>query len=209
VSDGARTRSARPTGYEWGKGAYESAAVIVVDVIEDMMVAENLRARRGRLTTAINALVQYARLRGFPVCWVRQEYAPALADAPLEYRRKSLRRTIAGTEGAQLLRELDVRISDHLIVKKRYSAFFRTDLESLLREWDVKSLLLAGVNTHACVRATALDAYQMDYPVYIVTECTGSYDEAHHIMSLHYLDGKIATVVTLAEVLGERDCRAD
>lgn len=57
--------------------------------------------------------------------------------------------------------------------------------------------LLAGAHesTHACVRMTAIDAYQHDYPVYVITDCVGSYDLEHHEVTLRYIDGKIGTVL--------------
>jgi isochorismate hydrolase len=53
-------------------------------------------------------------------------------------------------------------------------------------------LVLAGINTHACVRMTAIDAYQRDLPVVLARECVASYDAEHHAITLRYLEGKIA-----------------
>jgi isochorismate hydrolase len=61
--------------------------------------------------------------------------------------------------------------------------------------------VLAGVNTHACVRTTAIDAYQRDLDVIIAREAVGSYDKTHEAVSLRYMDGKIASVVSVAELL--------
>ena len=110
---------------------------------------------------------------------------------------------IAGTAGAELLPELDVASDDRVIVKKRYSGFFGTDLDDYLRRSRVDKLVLAGVNTHACVRMTAVDAYQRDYDVAIVTDCVGSYDREHHNVSLRYMDGKIGRVMPLRTFLAE------
>jgi isochorismate hydrolase len=59
---------------------------------------------------------------------------------------------------------------------------------------------VAGVNTHACVRMTAIDAYQRDLDVIIPKEAVGSYDRIHGDMSLRYMDGKIASIVSIAEL---------
>jgi isochorismate hydrolase len=61
---------------------------------------------------------------------------------------------------------------------------------------------VVGVNTHACARTTAIDAYQHDYPVYVISDCVGSYDQEHHEVSLRYIDGKIGTVLSLADFIG-------
>jgi isochorismate hydrolase len=61
--------------------------------------------------------------------------------------------------------------------------------------------VLAFVNTHACVRATAVDAYQRDLEVIIPREAVGSYDREHAAVSLRYMHGKIASVVSVAQCL--------
>ena len=68
--------------------------------------------------------------------------------------------------------------SETIIVKKRYSAFFGTGLdEDILAELKPDTILLAGINTHACIRTTAIDAYQRDWPVVLALDCIDSYDQ--------------------------------
>ncbi len=93
------------------------------------------------------------------------------------------------------------RPGDETIVKKRYSAFFGTDLEATLRRGRPEVLVVAGINTHACVRTTVIDAYQRDYEVVLATECIASYDEAHHEMTKRYLDGAIARLLPNREII--------
>lgn len=107
--------------------------------------------------------------------------------------------TIAGTEGCQILPELDCQPTDPVIVKKRYSAFFGTNLEDLLTSIKPNCIVIAGVNTHACVRTAAIDAYQRDYRVVIAAECVASYDEEYHQVTLRYLSG-IARVLNKTEL---------
>jgi nicotinamidase-related amidase len=86
-------------------------------------------------------------------------------------------------------------------VKKRYSAFFGTDLDATLKNLGSDLLVVAGINTHACVRTTVIDAYQRDYEVVVATECIASYDEAHHDITTHYLDGAIAQLLPNREII--------
>ncbi len=62
-------------------------------------------------------------------------------------------------------------------------------------------LVVAGINTHACVRTTVIDAYQRDYEVVLATECVASYDEAHHDMTKRYLDEAIAHLLPNREII--------
>src|SRR4029434_8998496 len=88
-----------------------------------------LTEKRPQLVASINMLTEAFRHHGQPVIWVRQEFAPDLSDAFLEMRKHNLQVTIAGTDGCELLPELNQGQDDKTIVKKRYSAFFGTDLE--------------------------------------------------------------------------------
>ncbi|HUQ83638.1 MAG TPA: isochorismatase family cysteine hydrolase, partial [Gemmatimonadaceae bacterium] len=92
--------------------------------------------------------------------------------------------------------------ADDVIVKKRYSAFFGTDLDAMLSSTGPDVLVIAGVNTHACVRMTAIDAYQRDYDVIVVADAVASSDSEHHDVTLRYLDGNIARVIPTADVVG-------
>jgi nicotinamidase-related amidase len=135
-----------------------------------------------------------------PVIWIRQEFSEDLSDAFPQMRRKGIRVTIAGTAGARLLSDLERAANDYQIIKKRYSAFFKTELDAHVARLQANPLVLAGINTHACIRATAIDAYQRDLDVIIAKDCVGSYDEEHHRITLRYLDGKVARVLSNAEI---------
>ena len=176
--------------------------LLIIDMLNDFFRQHaRLAEQRARLVASINALVEAFRHHGQPILWVRQEFAPDLHDAFLEMRKHNLRVTIAGTEGCEILPELDRRPNDKTIVKKRYSAFFGTDLEATLRRGRSDMLVVAGINTHACVRTTVIDAYQRDYEVVVATECIASYDEAHHDMTKRYLDGAIARLLPNREII--------
>ena len=172
-------------------------AIFVIDMLNDCFGHDELDRLRASLCSSINQLTALARAKGFPVIWVRQEFEPDLSDAFLDMKRESIRMFIKGTRGPLILDELVRCESDIEIVKKRYSMFYGTDLESLLRELEANSLILAGVNSHACIRTAAIDAYQRDYPVTIARECVASKDLNHHEITMDYLDGGIATVVAL------------
>lgn len=126
-----------------------------------------------------NRLVSAFRRSGLAVIWVCTEFGPDLRDAFLEMRDKGIAVAIEGTRGAELLDGLDWHPADRTIIKKRYSAFFKTDLEELLHEIGIDELVLCGINTHACIRMTAIDAYQRDFRVVLADECVGSYDKRH------------------------------
>jgi len=177
-----------------------SFAALIIDMQEDFFVHERLSQRRNALARRVNELVGMCREAGVPVVWVKQEFASDLSDAMLEAKKKQIRVVIAGTPGAAILPELDYRSSDHLVVKKRYSAFFGTNLDELLTRLAPTQLIVAGINTHACVRTAVIDAYQRDLEVILARECIDSYDAEHHDVSWRYMDGKLGRGMSNREV---------
>jgi nicotinamidase-related amidase len=171
---------------------------------------ENWEPNRKRmLIQSINELVGIARTLGHPVLWVRQEFEPDLRDAFLEMKTRQIRITIKGTRGCQIVSELAVEDSDVCIVKKRYSAFYGTNLDETLAPLRPDALILAGINTHACIRTTAIDAYQRDWKVILASDCVDSYDREHHDISLRYMKDKVASVMSNQEIsaaLRKADC---
>ncbi len=179
--------------------AMKKPVLIVIDMLNDFLDRWEA-ARKEELVQAINELVVIVRNAGHPVLWVRQEFEPNLRDAFPEMKAKGIQITIKGTPGAQILSDLAVSPSDPVIVKKRYSAFFGTNLDEVLNQFHPDSIILAGINTHACVRMTAIDAYQRDWPVILASDCVDSYDREHHDITLRYIKDKLAAVLTNKEI---------
>jgi nicotinamidase-related amidase len=81
---------------------------------------------------------------------------------------------VAGTPGAEELPELAPAPWDFTIIKTRWSAFFATDLDALLRRLGTHTLILTGVQTPNCIRATANDALSLDYATTVLSDATAS-----------------------------------
>jgi len=174
-------------------------ALIVIDMLNDFL-DQWPRAERERLVQATNELVAFMRIHTRPVIWVRQEFEPDLSDAFTEMRAKDIHITIRGTPGAQIASELALLPDDTQIIKKRYSAFFETNLDAVLAKLKPDTLVVAGINTHACIRMAAIDAYQRNWPVVLAADCVDSYDREHHAVSIRYMKDKIARVMTNREI---------
>ena len=181
--------------------------LLVIDMLNDFFIEGLLAKRRDELVRSINELVALFRSHNLPIIWIRQEFAPDLSDAFLVMRERGLAVTIAGTDGCEILPDLDCLPTDPVIVKKRYSAFFGTNLDEILASLQPPFIVIAGVNTHACVRMTAIDAYQRDYHVVIASECVASYDDDYHRDSMRYLGGRtrITTNGEFSRFLGNSD----
>lgn len=175
-------------------------ATVFVDMQLDFFSHPRLAVNRQGLASNANALARLARANGSPVIWVKQVFSADLHDASLEVKKGGHRLVIQGTPGAELLPELEYDPADFIVIKKRYSGFFRTTLDDTIEALDCHKIIIAGVNTHACIRMTAIDAYQRDLDVILAIDCIDSHDEPHHQISMRYMDGKIGTGMTNSQV---------
>ncbi len=173
---------------------------VFVDLLEDFFSKPPLSERKALLCNAVNDLCAFARRNSYPIVWVRQEFEADLSDAYRSMRETGNRITIRGTAGCAVLSELDRDHGDYEIVKKRYSAFFGTGLKQLLGKLECDRIVMGGVNTHACVRASAVDAFQMDYLVILAAEAISSYDDQYHHESMRYLAQSIGKPMSNAQI---------
>jgi nicotinamidase-related amidase len=96
---------------------------------------------------------------------------------------------------------LEPHAGEHIVEKQWASGFFKTDLDESLRGLGVDSLVVTGLTTSGCVRATAVDGLQYDYKVIIPAEAVGDRNQDAHRANLFDLNAKYADVLDLASVL--------
>jgi biuret amidohydrolase len=83
---------------------------------------------------------------------------------------------VDGTPGVDIYPELTPAPGEHVIKKHRYSGFFGTDLDMILREWGVDAVIISGTTTENCCHATARDAMFRNYRVAFLSDATATYD---------------------------------
>ncbi|CAN5674564.1 MAG: isochorismatase family protein [Rubrobacteraceae bacterium] len=120
--------------------------------------------------------------------WI--EKAPALAELRV------------GGEWVELDDRLGKRDEDTVILKKGASAFFGTNLASILAYQKIDTVVLCGATTSGCIRATAVDLLQFGYPTIVPRECVGDRAEAPHEANLFDIQAKYADVVSVEEAIG-------
>lgn len=147
-------------------------------------------------------LVAAARSAGIPVIFTRVEYATA-ADGGL-FRRKiaALSCFDSGNPHGDFLPALQPAPGDIVITKQYPSAFFGTPLAATLSALRVDSLLLSGVTTSGCVRASAVDALCHGFAPLVVRDCVGDRSAQVHDANLFDLAAKTADLVTSADAIG-------
>jgi len=189
-----------------------TAAVILIDLQKDFFRTEykdqELADRVARnLVQNINRLLDASRERHIPVFFLVTSYKADGANRNLRMKDMGVAICLQGTDGEALIPGLNTSDTDFFIQKTRYSAFFNTSLHDTLQSQKIDTLIMAGVNTHACVRTSAVDAFMRDYRVFIPEECVASYDPAYHESTLDYLSKRIGMVVDVDEMIKriERD----
>jgi len=150
-------------------------ALLIVDMQNDFLTPGGRLYNAGArdLIPHINTLATAARAQAVPVIWVIQEHRRQLVDFGREADISPVH-CVEGTPGAALAAGLERRDTDFTVIKRRYSGFYGTDLDLLLRCLDRNRVVVTGINSDGCVLATTLDAHARDYRVTVVADACGA-----------------------------------
>jgi ureidoacrylate peracid hydrolase len=108
-----------------------------------------------------------------------------------------------GTPESEIHPDLAPIGNEKIVLKHRYSSFYNTDLETVLRCLKIEDLVISGVMSNLCCESTARDAYFRDYRVFYLADGTGTINEEMHVASLMNLAFGFARVTTAAVVAGQ------
>jgi len=172
-------------------------AIIVVDMLNDFVTGSLACKRAERIIPPLQKLLALAREKGVPVIYSNDAHLPEI-DHELKLWGDH---AIVGTKGAAVIPELAPQKGDYIVPKRRYSGFFQTDLNILLKELNVDTVIVTGLHTHMCVRHTAADAYQWGYKVIAPEDGLEAFTEEDHQAGLEYLK-----TVYAAEIMTCGDC---
>jgi nicotinamidase-related amidase len=174
-------------------------ALIVVDMLNDFVTGNLACERAQRIIPNISRLADASRRVGDIVVYSNDAHLPEV-DAEFKIWGPH---AVAGTRGAQVIPELTPRAGDFIVPKRRYSGFFNTDLNLVLLEHGVKSVVLTGLHTNICVRHTAADAFLYGYEIFVPENGVDSFTEKDHVEGLEYLKRVYGARITTAEELIE------
>jgi ureidoacrylate peracid hydrolase len=157
-------------------------AMIVVDMQNDF-VAEGAKLQSKQahaMVPKLAATLRFCRDKGIRVIYTAHVHRKDGCDMGLYddlYPPIADRSTLVdGTPGVEIYRELAPAPGEHVIKKHRYSAFHATDMDLILREWGITSVLISGTTTENCCHATARDAMFHNYKVAFLSDVTGTFD---------------------------------
>ncbi|GGE10796.1 isochorismatase [Aureimonas endophytica] len=163
----------------------QRAAVVVVDMINEFCKPGGRMVLPGyeRLVPPQLRVVEAARAAGAPVIWVHDTHR-----ANVRRDREWAKRTPHcedGSWGTEIIEDLGARPEEIHVFKRRYSAFFQTDLDLTLKDLLVDQIVVFGVVTNICVRSTVHDAFFQGYEVVVPQDCCAATGEREQASSLY------------------------
>jgi nicotinamidase-related amidase len=192
------------SGFNQRLGFRERPALVVIDFVNAYLTPGSpLYAGVEDAVPAAGALLDAARAAQIPIVFTKVVFDPAdTGDRGPFYRKAgALSLFIGETEAGEVVERLTPMAGERVLTKQGASAFFGTGLEQLLRSLGVDSVLISGLSTSGCVRATAVDAVQLGFVPLVVRQAVGDRAPGPHEASLFDLDAKYADVVDLDDAL--------
>jgi biuret amidohydrolase len=170
-------------------------ALLVIDMQHDFIDPEAGCYAPGveAIITKIGTVLSAARAAGIPIIFTQEAHRPGRVDSGRELDSGTgasypggsddspvPEHCVEGTRGIEIIDQLAPLAGEFRITKRRYSCFLGTDLELLLGNLGVETLLVTGVDSNVCVLWTVGEAFQRDYYVRVIEDCVaGSSDEEH------------------------------
>ena len=177
-------------------------ALIVVDMIRGFTdPACPLGGDYPSVIAANQALLRAFRAAHLPVFFTTVIYRSADQAQVFRARVPALNVLTPNSKWVDIDPALGRKDNEPIIEKQWASAFFKTDLDDQLRNQNVDSLVVTGLTTSGCVRASALDGLQYDYKVFVPREAVGDRNQDAHQANLFDLHAKYADVVSLDDIL--------
>lgn len=177
------------------------AAIIVIDMLNDFVKEGGVLKcdRAKRIIPSIRRLIGVSRRKKIPIIYGND--AHTLLDKEIELWGPH---AIAGTWGSKVISELKPRKEDLVVEKRRYSAYYDTPLDHLLKELEVNTIILTGIHTHVCVQHTAADAYFRDYKIIVPIDCVEAATEDDHLRGIDIMKRLYAAEVVKLDKLIKR-----
>jgi nicotinamidase-related amidase len=181
-------------------------ALLMIDIQHDFCSPKGLFDRIGKnlqmmapAVARVAKLIEKARSAGVLPIFIQNQWLPQNRIVSPSFLRFMINKQgmdpndgccVSGTWGAEILPETGIRPDDVIVQKWRPSAFRGTNLDMLLRNCNIKSVVLTGVITQGCVESTARDAMFHDYYVVVTNDCVATYNKELHDASLKVMGSR-------------------
>ena len=161
----------------------EKAALIIIDMVKDYFVEDKsypITPLAWEIIPSINLAIAQFRKKGYPIIFSTD----AFKEDDFIFTSRMHPHAIAGSEGAEVVDELNMQKEDLWLPKPRFSAFFDTGLAKTLKEQQITLLAVAGIATNFCVLTTAMDALCHNFKAVILEDCSTAFSQEIHDQTL-------------------------
>jgi maleamate amidohydrolase len=184
------------------QGLGQRPALLLVDIIKAFTDPEcPLGSEAGEVVEANRKLLAVFRSKQLPVFFTTVVYHDESQARVFRSRVPALELLKPGSPWIEVDPRLEPIEGERVVEKQWASGFFKTDLDESLRSLGVDSVVVTGLTTSGCVRATAVDGLQHDYKVVVPAEAVGDRNPDAHRANLFDLNAKYADVMDLQDVL--------
>lgn len=174
-------------------------ALVIVDMVKDFTQPDGLvfYPENQIIVPRIAKVIEEFRKYGVLMIFMQHTYRKDKPDKNLGSMRPCC---IEGSGGEEIDPLLPVNPStDYVIRKRRYSAFFGTDLDLVLRENNIENVIIVGTKTNCCIRATVYDAHYLNYNPIVLSDCVATDSKEVNDMHLHDIRRYLGKVMTSQE----------
>jgi nicotinamidase-related amidase len=180
----------------------DKSALLIIDMQDFFLNPHSPAFACGGLAVlpVVERLLKAFRERSRPVIYTRHVHHPDNIDSGIMgWWWQGM--CIEGSPESEIHHDITPLPSEKVIFKHRYSAFYNTDLETVLRCLKIEDLVISGVMTNICCESTARDAYFRDYRIFFLADGTGSINEDMHMASLLNLSYGFAYVTSADSII--------
>lgn len=177
-------------------------ALVIVDMLNDFCKEGGAMVLPEGLETIepTQALIRAFREKGLPIIYINDCHRAGKYDKEFDKRSPHC---IEGTWGAQVIDELAPQEEDYQIPKRRFSGFYQTDLDLVLRELGRKTVVVTGVVTNICVRSTCHDAFFLGYQVVVPRDCVRATGPREQESTLWDIETHFGTVTDSGQIIAK------
>lgn len=193
-------------GFSERTGFGKQPAILVIDMCRGITEPGKMFIDMDEHIPCIASILDAARRIGAPVIFTTVAYHTDLADAGVFGKKVPLvQNFLYGSPLVDIDPRLPVLDTDHLLVKKFPSAFYGTNLQSMLGSLGIDTTIVVGNSTSGCVRATVCDSVSGGFQTIVPEDCVADRAQLSHQVNLFDMDAKYADVVSSKSVVSYLD----
>jgi nicotinamidase/pyrazinamidase len=154
-------------------------AILVVDMVKDNLKKGShhpITIESRAILPNLKRLLKESRRGRIPIIFACDSFM----EGDFIFKGKMKRHSLRGTKGSEVAKELTPKPTDLILPKRRFSAFFKTDLDQTLRTLGVDTIVVTGITTEVCVLMTAMDGLCHDFSVILLEDCCASRNKEIH-----------------------------